>query len=156
MVPLPPRVFMSGESAENRAHKFFASLFAAAPKQLGNFEDELNDGRIELRTALRTGASFKEEIQRVTSSDEILSLVRNARLPHWVWVVEAHRRSVCEQEGRNCVVAAALFDSTAYDIDPPVDILTMPGFVVVFPPDDAQPVFGDGSARPWGSLLEVH
>jgi hypothetical protein len=156
MIPLPPRVFMSGESAENRAHKSFASLFAGAPKQLGDFEEELEDGRIELRTALRTGASFKEKIERVTSSDEILSLVRNARLPHWVWVVEAHRRSLCDEHGSNCVVAAAVFDSTAYDIDPPIDLLTMPGFVVVFPPDDAETVIGDGSARPWGSLLEVH
>jgi hypothetical protein len=154
MIPLPPRVYLSGESAEGRAHEIFRS-FAEQTDQLREMEEELVDGRIVLRTTLRTGASYKEDIGGLTSTDEILRLLRHARLPHWVWIIEAHKRELCER-GEPCVVAAAVFDSTAFDSEPPLDILAMPGKVIVYPPDEADDVQRDGSAKPWVSLLPVH
>lgn len=154
MIPLPPKVYLSAESAEGRAHEIFRS-FAEQTEQLREMEEGLVDGSIELRTTLRTCASYKHAVGELTRSDEILSLLRNARLPHWVWVVEAHDRKLCEK-GEPCVVAAAIFDSTAFDSEPPLDILAMPGMTIVYPPDEADNVRSDGSAKPWGSLLTVH
>lgn len=154
MIPLPPRVYLSGEAAEGRAHEIFRS-FAEQTPQLAEMEKGLLDGSVELRTMLRTGASFKEDIATLTRSDQILHMVRHARLPHWVWVVEAHERKRCDT-AKPCVLATAVFDSTASDFEPPLDILAMRGSVFVYPPDDARRLEGEGSGRPWRSLLKVH
>jgi hypothetical protein len=153
MVPLPPRVFLSGESAEGRAHRVFRSV-ASQAEGLEQLAERLFNGEIVLRTMLRTGASFKHDVAKQTSSDRILREVRYARLPHWVWVVEAHDRERCEDGA--CVVATAIFDSTSFDLAPPLDVLSLPGIVAIYPPDPDKPVIGDGSPDPWHSLLPVH
>ena len=113
--------------------------FAEQAEQLHEIEEGLVDGRIVLRTLLRTGARYKHEVADVTRSEETLRALRHARLPHWVWVVEAHRVDLCEQ-GEPCVVAAAVLDSTAFDEKPPLDILAMLSIVIVYPPDDTDEV----------------
>lgn len=153
MVPLPPRVFLSGESAEGRAHRVFRSI-ASQAEGLEQLAERLVNGEIVLRTMLRTGASFKRDVAKQTSSDQILRDIRYARLPHWVWVVEAHDKERCDSGP--CVVAAAIFDSTSFDLAPPLDVLSLPGIVAIYPPDDGKPVIGDGSPDPWSSLLPVH
>lgn len=154
MIPLPPKVYLSAEAAEGRAHEVFRS-FAAQAEQLHDIEEGLVDGSIVLRTMLRTGSRYKQEVGELTRSDETLRALRGARLPHWVWVVEAHRPDLCAK-GKPCVVAAAVLDSTAFDFKPPLDILAMPGMVIVYPPDEADSVQVNGSATPWGSMLKVH
>jgi hypothetical protein len=154
MVPLPPRVFLSGESAEGRAHRVFRSIAAQVPA-LQWLADGLVEEKIVLRTTLRAGASYKEEVAAQTSVDKSLQTVRYARLPHWVWIVEAHDKTRCEK-GDPCVVATAVFDSTSFDLAPPLDVLTVPGILVVYPPDASDPVIGPGSPEPWNSLMAVH
>jgi hypothetical protein len=154
MIPMPPKVYLSAEAAESRAHEVFRS-FAGQAEQLRDIEEGLIDGSIVLRTMLRTGARYKREVGRVTRSPETLRALRHARLPHWVWVVEAHRTELCAK-GEPCVVAAAVLDSTAFDEKPPLDILAVLGMVIVYPPDDADEVSVPGSPTPWDSLLKVH
>jgi len=154
MIPLPPKVYLSAEAAEGRAHEFFRS-FVEQVDELREIEAELADGRIVLRTALRTGARYKREVSDLTRSEETLRALRHARLPHWVWIVEAHRPELCERD-EACVVAAAVLDSTAFDVEPPLDVLALPGMVIVYPPDEADEVKVNGSATPWGSLLKAH
>lgn len=154
MIPLPPKVYLSAESAESRAHEAFRFL-ARETEQLGDIEQGLADGSIVLRTMLRTGARYKREVADVTRSKETLQALRHARLPHWVWVVEAHRPDLCAQ-GKPCVVAAAVLDSTTFDEKPPLDIVAVLGLVTIYPPDDAEEVSVFGSPTPWPSLLKVH
>ena len=154
MIPLPPKVYLSAESAETRAHEWFR-YFAEQVEQLSQFGEELLEGKVVLRTMLRTGSRYKEEVKRVARSPQTLQALRLARLPHWVWVVEAHRPELCKEE-KPCVVAAAVLDSTAFDEKPPVDVLAVLGMVVIYPPDDAAEVLVDGSPTPWESLLKVH
>jgi hypothetical protein len=154
MIPLPPKVYLSAEAAEGRAHEVFRFV-AEQLEELRYIEEGLADGTIELRTVLRTGARYKHEVAGLTRSPETSRALRLARLPHWVWIVEAHRLDLCKK-GKPCVVAAAVLDSTAFDVEPPLDILALPGMVIVYPPDEADEVQVDGSATPWGSLLQVH
>lgn len=154
MIPLPPKVYLSAEAAESRAHEVFRSL-AEQAEQLQDIEEGLVDGSIVLRTMLRTGARYKREVAGVTRSAKTLRALRHARLPHWVWVVEAHKTKLCAKE-KPCVVAAAVFDSTAFDEKPPLDVLAMLSTVVVYPPDSGEEVRVPGSPTPWESLLKVH
>jgi hypothetical protein len=154
VIPVPPKVYLTGETAESRAHEVLRS-FAEQADQLGDIEAGLLDDSIVLRTALRSCSDYKHEIEGLTSSDEILCALRHARLPHWVWVVEAHKRELCEK-GEPCVVAAVVLDSTAFVLRPPLDILAMRSMVLIYPPDEADVVNVDGGADPWGSLLKVH
>ncbi|HEX8753777.1 MAG TPA: hypothetical protein VF731_10215 [Solirubrobacterales bacterium] len=153
MIPLPPRVFLSGESAEGKAHSVFRSVFEQT-EELGDMAERLMAEEIVLRTVLLEGAELKRRVETLTSSEEVLRLIRYARLPHWVWVVEAHDKSLCATGP--CVVATAIFDGTSYDRSPPVDILSVPGLVAVYPPDQGAVSTGDGSAEASGSLLSVH
>lgn len=156
MVPLPPRVYLSGESAEGRAHWIFRTFAEQAP-ELGEFERDLASGQIELRSILRPGAGFKEDIGRLTGAKEIRRLVRHARLPRWVWVVEAHQRKRCGKR-KGCVVATAVFDSTSFDSDPRLGVLSIStaGSVWAYPPDAGRRLASAGSPKPWCSLLNVH
>ncbi|MET0304764.1 MAG: hypothetical protein ABW196_00870 [Solirubrobacterales bacterium] len=157
MIPLPPKVYLSGESAEGRAHEVLTSFAEQAEQaeELRHIGEGLADGSIELRSTLRTCAAYKRDIGDLTRSEATRSALRHARLPHWIWVVEAHKKDLCAK-GKPCVVAAAVLDSTAFGVKPPLDILAMPGMVTVYPPDEGKVVQRNGGAAPWGSLLEVH
>lgn len=154
VIPVPPKVYLTGEAAESRAHEVLRS-FAEQAEQLRDIEAGLLDGSIVLRTALLSGSAYKRRIEDLTSSDEILRALRHARLPHWVWVVEAHRWELCKK-GEPCVVAAVVLDSTAFVLRPPLDILAIRSMVLIYPPDEADVVSVNGGADPWGSLLKVH
>jgi hypothetical protein len=153
MIPLPPKAFLSGESAENAAYLEFLGWGSAIPV-LQPLADGLQAGRLQLRTALKEGKMFKLEVAAQTTSEDVLRTIRLARLPHWVWVVEAHDPSAC-QSGQ-CVYAAALYDSTSFDVSPRLNVVSMPGLVSVQPPDGGTPVTADGGGAPWRSMLQAH
>lgn len=153
MVPLPPKVFLTGESAENAAYELILAygLNTAALQPLA---DGLRSGTLQLRSSLREVRAFKEEVEVQASSDEALRAVRLARLPHFVWTVEAHDTAQCGSEP--CVYAAALYDSTSNDLSPTLNILSLPGVVGVYPPDGGEPVVVGGGGAPWRSMLSAH
>lgn len=84
------------------------------------------------------------------SSDDVLRLVRLARLPHFVWTIEADDTTECVS-GR-CVDATALYDSTSYDLSPTGNIMSVPGVVTAYPQDNGTPVVIPGGPAPWQSL----
>jgi hypothetical protein len=154
LVPLPPRVFLTGESAESAAYQTFRAL-GVSVNGLKPLADALDTGHIQLRSALKEGRAFKAEVQRQASSKEVLRELRFARLPHWVWLVEAHRVGACQQ-GSDCVYAAALYDSTSFDFNPRPTTLAVPGLVGVYPPDGGSPVSAPAGPPPWASLMTAH
>jgi hypothetical protein len=154
MIPLPPKVFLSGESAENACFQHLLG-FASKVPQLAQMASDLSSGKIELRSSLKLGSDFKKEIESKTSSAEVLRALRLARLPHWVWTVEAHLRDACETD-EPCVFAEAMYDSTSFDLAPRLICVSLPGVVAVYPPDGGQTVIVAGGPAPWPSLLKVH
>jgi hypothetical protein len=151
MVPLPPKVFMTGETAENDAfHRLHGVWSATAPPLATAL---LND-KIQLRTRLTNIRPFKRRIVEQTTSDEVLRAVRLAQLPNFVWVVEAHDRARCGKE--DCVLGTVLYDSTSSDYDPRYCALATPGAVAVWAPDEDVPTIVPAGATPWKSILPVH
>jgi hypothetical protein len=154
MVPLPPKVFLSGENAENSAHYRFRAWGAtpgapAAWKELGV---GIAKNEISLRTFLRSTAAYKQRLLDQGRSDSVVRLLRLARLPHWVWVVEAHDRDA-RAAGSPSVIAEAVFDSTSSDRRPRLDAISLPGFSVTLPPDDGKPTGIDGHTEKWRTQL---
>lgn len=153
MVPLPPKVFLTGESAENDAFRTLRGVWSAN-EGTRPLADALQSGTIQLRTRLKNVRALKREIAQQTSSDEVLRAVRLARLPHFVWVVEAHLRAACHNT--NCVLATALYDATSSDHEPRQCVIAVPGAVAIFHPDGAAPQIVRGSTDPWRSMLSAH
>jgi hypothetical protein len=154
MVPLPPKVFLSGESAESNAYQ---QLLAYADKvaKLKSLGDGLASGSLQLRSSLMRGSDYKLGIGKKTSSAEVLSTLRFARLSNWVWTVEAHRTSDCGPDSP-CVVAEAMYDSTSFDKSPRMVALSVSGLVAVYPPEDGEALMVAGGPAPWASLLTTH
>lgn len=152
MIPLPPKVFLSGESAENAAYKTISAL---ATGHLRPLAEALATGAVQLRSSLRTGRDFKHAVAAQASSDEVLRLIRLARLPHWVWTVEAHVPSACNAR-QDCVIAEVVLDSTSSDLAPRTDVVALPRLVATFPPDGGDAQTADADFRPWASLLKAH
>jgi hypothetical protein len=86
--------------------------------------------------------------------DDATRLLRLARLPHWVWVVEAHIRTA-RAAGLPAVVAEIVFDSTSSDRVPRMDAVSLPGITQTFPPDDGTRVSARVSTLTWRSHLEL-
>jgi hypothetical protein len=153
MVPLPPKVFLPGETAENDAFRTLRGLWTAndATKPIA---EALQAGTIQLRTRLKNVRTLKREIAQQTSSDDVLRAIRLARLPHFVWAVEAHLRSACRSG--DCVVATVLYDATSSDHEPRQCAIAIPGAVAIYNPDGASPEIIKGSYGPWRSMLSAH
>ena len=158
MVPLPPKVYLSGESAESRAYQVFRGA-AVGSSALKAMADALQGGGLQLRSSLKEGRKFKLEVADQTASDDTLRILRRARLPHWVWLIEAHDVSACHV-GDPCVYAAAIYDTTSFDKSraPGTGLcaLSLPGGVAVYPPDAEHAESVPGGPAPWRSMLRAH
>jgi hypothetical protein len=159
MVPLPPKVYMSGEMAETWGHQSFRAFgfSAGAPPSWHALARALatTPKGVSLRTFLRDGRDYKAGVQLQGRDPAVTRALRLARLPHYVWVVEAHDRRL-RDAGKPSVLAEVVFDTNSSDHihrEPRRDALSMPGLLVVTPPDDGNPVGVLCRDRPWRSHL---
>jgi hypothetical protein len=97
-------------------------------------------------------ATTKSLLKVVRWTQPSLGLIRLARLPHYVWVVEAHDRAARAAEEPS-VVGEVFFDLTSSDSTPRPDALLMPALAMTYPPDggEVEWVGTDGAA--WRSVL---
>jgi hypothetical protein len=156
MVPLPPKVYLSGEVAESTAH-FLLRAWASNPVALPQWKKLAGDlvgpeKNVSLRTFLRSNIGYKAKLAEQRRGTDAVRALRLARLPHWVWVVEAHDRALREA-GRPSVLAEIVFDSTSSDETPYWLAMSMPGFTLTSPPDDGTPDAAQVPARPWRTHL---
>jgi hypothetical protein len=140
MVPLPPKVFLSAETAENEGHRRLTMWSSAptAPAPWKELAAGVADKSISLRTLLRDGSEYKLALADRGIEAAGTRLLRLARLPHYVWSVEAHDRAAREA-GNDSVIAEAVFDATSHDFEPRLAALLLPGVVVSYPPDHGTP-----------------
>lgn len=160
MIPLPPKVYMSGEMAENWGHLTYRAFGSApgVPPSWKKLSDALatTPKGISLRTFLRDGRDFKASVLEQRRDPSVTRALRLARLPHWVWVVEAHDRDL-RRAGKPSVIAEAVFDPMSSDHvgrPPRRDCLTMPGLTLLTPPDSGRPVGLSHPVQPWRSHLQ--
>jgi hypothetical protein len=161
MVPLPPKVLMSGEMAEFWGFNAFRGFgnFPAALPSWNTLAQSLtaNPKAVSLRTFLRDGREYKASVATQGREAAVVRELRFARLPHFVWVVEAQDRSL-RDAGKPAVIAEAVFDSNSSDHEwraPRADAMSLPGLTVVTPPDSGKPVPVRYPEQPWLSHLSV-
>jgi hypothetical protein len=154
MVPLPPSVLLSGESVENGAYFWLRALgsSSSASQDWRQIAERVGTKAISLRTVLCSANDYKRELERRDVDPAAVRLLRLARLPRFVWIVEAHDREA-RASGKPCVRAEILFDSTSTDFQPRMDALLMPELCMVYPPDHGTPTGVRISSRFWTSSL---
>jgi hypothetical protein len=161
MVPLPSKVYLSGEMAETWGHQMLRAygLSNEVPASWTTIASALGTTPkgISLRTFLRDTQTFKSALSEQRRHPDVVRALRLARLPHYVWVVEAHDRNARDAD-KPCVVAEVLFDPNSSDHRhraPRTDAVSLPGLTVVNPPDEGQPVPVRYSEQPWRSQLSA-
>ena len=155
MIPLPPKVYLSGEMAETVAHRRFREFgaLAGAPPEWGHLSAGLKDkSTISLRTVLIDVRRYKRGLADQGRPDALVRLLRLARMPQWLWVVEAHDRAL-RNAGEPSVIAEVVFDTTSSDVSPREDALVMPGGARTNPPEGSPPATAGFPHTPWTSLL---
>jgi hypothetical protein len=134
MLPLPAKVYLTGEAAESRARQIIAAeaqLGAADPEDeayrdgLAAIAKDLEQlgGGLSIRSRLIEGRRYKAVASRQERDPNATRIVRMSQLPHWIWLVEVQDREAREKE-QPCVVAEMVFDSTSHDERPAMDLLS--------------------------------
>jgi hypothetical protein len=156
MVPLPAKVFLTAESAENDAYETLYGLqFAtAAPQTWIDLGKSVATGNISLRTMLVRGTDFKREVASQGRAADVVRELRLARLSNWVWIVEAHDRAA-RSKGDPCVLAEFVYDSTSFDLSPTRLAVSYPDVTVTIPPDKGTPSAIAGTPGAWKSQFAV-
>lgn len=155
MIPLPPKVYLSGEVAETEAHLLFrgyGQLLEAPPPWKALSEGLKDRSTISLRSVLMRSNRFKSMAGDQSRAPDHVRLIRLAQLPKWIWVVEAHNREL-RARGEPSVVAEAVLDSTSSDGDPRLDLLSLPGTARTNPPDSGPEDTARFDVAAWRSVL---
>ena len=154
MVPLPPKVYLSGEVAESTGHYLIRAWAANphAPAAWVTLAHRLLLGEISLRTFLRSNIGYKAKLDSQGRDEAAIRELRLARLSHWVWVVEAHDRQARIAK-KPSVLAEVVFDSTSSDRTPYWLAMSMPGFTRTSPPDNGESAPLATSDKPWRGHL---
>src|SRR5687767_6438102 len=126
---------MSAESAEIEAHKSFSlwADHAGAPAPWKKLAENVRTKAVSLRVVLRDASDYKIGLPDRGLADVAVRALRLARLPHYVWVVEAQDRDAREA-GEPSVLAEVVFDSTSHDLTPYRCALLLPGAIATYPP----------------------
>lgn len=155
MIPLPPKVYLSGEMAETVAHRRFREWGGTegAPAAWASLEAGLRDkSTVSLRTVLIDSRKYKAALSDQGRPEGMVRVLRLARLPQWVWVVEAHDRAL-RKAGEPSVLAEVVFDTTSSDLSPREDAIVLPGAVKTNPPEGGEADVEVFPESAWSSLL---
>jgi len=122
-VPVPEKLWLAPEAAEEKGGRFLARAsqqiagVAAPPLPFTPIQDLIAVDRLALRTYAIRSNDFKRDLERRGLPTAIRREYRSARLPRFVWVVEAIDRQL-RQAGVACVVGEAVLDGTSSDHAP--------------------------------------
>lgn len=122
-VPVPEKVWLAPEAAEKKGGRFLLAasqqiaVIAGPNPPFTPLQDLIAADRLALRTYAIRSNDFKSEIERRGLPTLIRREYRLARLPRFVWVVEAIDRQL-RQAGDPCVLGEAVLDGTSSDHAP--------------------------------------
>ncbi|BBX95631.1 hypothetical protein AWC15_04975 [Mycobacterium lacus] len=122
-VPVPDKLWLAPEAAERKGGQFLLNASnqiasaAADPLPFAPIQDLINARQLALRTYAIRSNDFKANLEARAIPATIQREYRLARLPRFIWVVEAVDRQL-RQAGAPCVVGEAVLDATSSDRAP--------------------------------------
>jgi hypothetical protein len=161
-VPVPDKLWLAPEAAERKGGSFLVNASnqiagaAAHPLPFTPLQGLIAAGQLALRTYAIRSNDFKRNLHARSIPTTIRREYGLARLPRFVWVVEAIDRQL-RQVGAPCVVGEAVLDGTSSDHAPEEIALHVHGVMwlqqtggnVRFPiTGDAQPYVSGGVGAP--------
>ncbi|ABK66914.1 hypothetical protein MAV101_09935 [Mycobacterium avium subsp. hominissuis 101] len=161
-VPVPDKLWLAPEAAERKGGQFLLNASnqiasaAADPLPFKPIQDLIDAQRLALRTYAIRSNDFKANLDGRALPKTIQREYRLARLPRFIWVVEAIDRQL-RQAGEPCVVGEAVLDATSSDHAPEEIALHVHGVMwlqqtgggVRFPiTGDAKPYISGGVGDP--------
>jgi hypothetical protein len=142
LAPVPQKLWLTGEAAERAGSE---SLIAGAREAVAKgvqasriIVERFSEGNLSFRTYAITGNRFKRRIAEYVTDPVILRAYREARLPHYVWVVEAVDRTERNKGATACVLGEVIMDATSDERKPSVLATRFPGIIAIARPDDAK------------------
>jgi len=136
IVPLPAKVYLSGEKAEvlgaARLTTSSADRGSLAAHQL---YAAITTHKVSFRSTVLKSNDFKTGLERRGVPDPVASIYRRMPMSHWIWVVEATDRAARDR-GDPCVLAEAIIDATDHLRDLHVLAWRIPGELVQWDPDE--------------------
>lgn len=138
-VPMPSKAWLLPESAEAQGGSFLigastpyaAKVNAARGSSIEDLDALYADGRLSFRTYVVASNLYKAQLATRGWPAEAHSLVRLARMPRYVVVVEAIDRAK-RATGEPCVLGEAAFDATSADVQPDLLAARLHGVVVTY------------------------
>lgn len=150
MIPLPRKVYLTGEAAESRARQMVIAEHDQAAAENDPAASEFSDvaralaqlnGPVSVRARLVEGRRYKAIAGAQERDPAAVRVVRMTHLPHWVWLVEFQDRASRDAQ-QPSVLAEIVFDSTSHDEAPIVDLLATRSVAIdvsaAEPPDEQE------------------
>ena len=144
IVPLPSKVYVSGESAEPvGSARLRMTLTALARPNDRTLLDAMDRRSLRVRTSLIRSNDFKAGLLDRGLDDTTSEMYRRIPMPQWIWVVEATLAAERDRD-EPCVVAEAVIDATDHLRDLRVLAWRVPGRLYRWLPDeDEYLTYGD-------------
>src|SRR5262249_29832322 len=122
VVPLPERVWMTGEFAESAGAYDLSGLAKLWSSKKGlksarAIADLISQGKLRMHTYVTTSNGYKAGLDARGFDPDLARAYRLARWPYRVWVVEAVDRDKREAGDPNCIIGEAIYDATSTDQD---------------------------------------
>jgi hypothetical protein len=136
VVPLPGKVYVSGEKAEALgASRLKVSLAAAGEPEHKALLERLETRQVRFRTTVVKSNDFKTGLAARGLGDPAAAIYQRMGMSKRVWVVEAIDAEE-RDKGKPCVIAEAVMDATDHLRDQHVLAWRIPGVLYQWLPDD--------------------
>lgn len=129
MVPMPGKIYMSGETAEAVGTTY---LMQGARDQAVQSMIELEaQEKLDFRSYVIEARIYKSLLEQRNVPTDVTPLIKRLSTSQWIWVVEAQDRDAASS-GRKCVVGEIVLDATSSGVDTPL-IMYLPGAAIIWP-----------------------
>jgi hypothetical protein len=151
VIPLPAKVYMSGERAESLGRTKICDALDASPVAgSDDLRGRIDRGELNFRTSVHLSNEFKAKV--ASRPEEIASAYQWLQLSRWVWVVELVDPEKWDA-GDPAVIAEAVIDATGHAEDSQALAWRIPGALHCAVPDFSK--VGTRDLDPVGLLPSV-
>ena len=158
LVPVPGRIYLTGEAAEYTARTVFDAEMGKQPS-LSGLRDRWQADELRLRTYAIKLADYKRALRNRNPPPhpDVIAWHTNMSGSNWIWVTELQDRAQASK-GRTCVVGEVAIDATSDDQWPNPIFGNLPGMTMRWPEIglDMEWAQSEQDASPYASGSAIH